>query len=159
MLDSSSSPPHHAEKVAAEVGDDSSVESSSERFTGSAAATTTFKKILDTLDSDNDSSSSISSSGSRNNNNNNNNSNVDGSFLSKFLSAGNTAAVQSIAPMCIPVQGSANSTSLRKEPKASHRTIRYFDEADASITLVSHALALLRRVQLLSVCPRAEQLI
>jgi hypothetical protein len=55
---------------------------------------------------------------------------------SKFVISGD-AAMHSSVPSCLPVSASSDAPSFRKEPKASYRTIRYFDEADASITCVS----------------------
>ena len=120
VLDSSSSPPPHPAKGVTEVAgsssssSSSSVESFSEQFTGKAAAVTNSKRNPNVSDSDSDSSSSSSASGS---------------FLSKIATSGGAEQLQSA-----PVSAAADTQFLRKEPKSSYRTIRYFDEADASIT-------------------------
>ena len=115
VLDSSSSPPPHPAKGVTEVAgsssSSSSVESFSEQFTGKAAAVASSKSNPNVPDSDSDSSSSSSS--------------ASGSFLSKIATSGGAVQQQSAA---------ADTPFLRKEPKNSYRTIRYFDEADASIT-------------------------
>lgn len=119
-LDSSSSPPpaQSNDGVSAASSSSSSVDGPLARYIGSAAAGS--KKIA----SDSSSASSRSSGSS------DISSSVGGDFLSKFVSS-EAATIQPQAPTSAAVSDAAFP---RKEQKSSYRTIRYFDEADASIT-------------------------
>jgi hypothetical protein len=125
-LDSSNSPPPPSNEAASGIvsSSSSSVEGSLALYIGSATsgAGACIKKQVS--DSDSVSSSGISSSSS------------EGDFLSKYLSS-EVATLQPSAPtarVAVSAAADASISAARKEPKASYRTTRYFDEADASIT-------------------------
>jgi hypothetical protein len=129
-LDSSNSPPPVKSKdgVSPVSSRSSSVEGSFARYIGSAAAAAGSggKKVSSESSSTSSRSSSSSSSSGVS-------SSRGGEFRSKFVSA-EAAAVLSRAPTSAPVSAAVHALLPRKEQKSSHRTIRYFDEADASIT-------------------------
>jgi hypothetical protein len=120
-LDSSNSPPPHKSKdeSGAISSSGSSVEGSLTQYISSVAAGSGSSIKKQVSDSDSVSSSSSSSR--------------DSDFLSKYVSSAATVLHSSL-PTSVAVSAAADASIARKEPKSSYRTIRYFDEADASIT-------------------------
>lgn len=122
-LDSSNSPPPPKDKresgAISSSTSSSSVEGSLTQYISSVAAGSgsSIKKRESYSDSVSSSSSSSRDSG----------------FLSKYVSSAATVLHSSL-PTSVAVSATADASIARKEPKSSHRTIRYFDEADASIT-------------------------
>jgi hypothetical protein len=123
-LDSSNSPPPPKDKresgaISSSSSSSSSVEGSLTQYTSSVAAGSGSSIKMRESYSDSVSSSSSSSR--------------DSGFLSKYVSSAATVLHSSL-PTSVAVSAAADASIARKEPKSSHRTIRYFDEADASIT-------------------------
>jgi hypothetical protein len=124
-LDSSSSPPPAQSKdgLSAVSSSSSSVDSPIARYIGSAAATAGSGSRRIASDS--------SSASSRSSDSSDISSGRGGDFLSKLVSA-EAATIQAQAPTS--AAACQASAFPRKEQKSSYRTMRYFDEADASIT-------------------------
>jgi hypothetical protein len=131
-LDSSSSPPpaQSRDGVSAVSSSSSSVDSPIARYIGSAAAAAAAGSGSRKIASDSSSASSRSSGSS------DISSSRGSDFLSKFVSA-EAATIQPQAPTsaaACQASAAADAAFPRKEQKSSYRTMRYFDEADASIT-------------------------